>query len=119
MNKLLILLTVVLLTGLPAHASVPEQGDTNYKVAPKVPIKAHAFNLNDVRLLDGPFKKATDLDAKYLLSFDSDRLLSQLRETAGLKPKGKVYDGWEGLGLSGHMLVSYMFMYVLPNPYTT
>jgi len=108
MNKLLILLAVALLASPLAHASVPEPGGTKYKVAPKVPIEAHAFSLKDVRLLDGPFKKAMDLDAKYLLDLEPDRMLSRLHEHAGLEPKGKVYDGWEALGLSGHILGHYL-----------
>ena len=54
-----------------------------------------AFDLADVRLLDGPFKKAMLLDAKYLLRLEPDRLLSWFRKEAGLKPKGEVYGGWE------------------------
>lgn len=108
MNKLLVLLTAGLLTAPLARASVPEQGDTKYKVTPKVPIKVYPFRLKDVRLLDGPFKKAMDLDAKYLLDLQSDRLLSRFREYAGLKPKGKIYGGWEGRGISGHTLGHYL-----------
>ncbi len=105
MKKLLILLTGVILTGPLASASEPDQ---KYKVTPKVPIEAHAFSLNDVRLLDGPFKKAMDLDAKYLLDLEPDRLLSRFREYAGLKPKGKIYGGWESQGISGHTLGHYL-----------
>jgi len=57
MKKLLILLMAGLLTGSPARGSVPEQGETKYRATPKVPIKVYAFSLNDVRLLDGPFKR--------------------------------------------------------------
>ncbi|MDP6544304.1 MAG: glycoside hydrolase family 127 protein [Phycisphaerae bacterium] len=108
MKKLLVILTAAFLISLSVRASVPEQGETKYSVAPKVPIKAYAFNLSDVRLLDGPFKKAMDLDAKYLMALEPDRLLSRVREYAGLKPKGKVYGGWEKLGLSGHILGHYI-----------
>ena len=49
--------------------------------------KVYPFELNDVKLLDGPFKHATELNEKSLLSYDSDRLLSKFRSEAGLKPK--------------------------------
>jgi len=108
MKKLLIVLTAALLMSPLAGASVPEHGETKCKVAPKVPIKAYAFSLKDVRLLDGPFKKAMDLDAKYLLFLQPDRFMSLLRKQAGLDPKGKVYGGWEGRGLAGHVLGHYI-----------
>jgi len=97
-----------MLTGPLALASVPEQDETKCKAAPKVPIKAYAFSLKDVRLLDGPFKKAMDRDAKYLLDLEPDRLLSRFREYAGLEPKGKIYGGWESRGVSGHTLGHYL-----------
>jgi len=87
---------------------VPEQDQTRDIVAPKVPIKAHPFSLNSVRLLDGPFKQAMELDGKYLLDLEPDRLLSRFREYAGLEPKGKIYGGWERLGVSGHILGHYL-----------
>jgi DUF1680 family protein len=108
MKILLTTLTVALLIGPLACTPAPKQSETKFTVAPKVPIKAHAFSLTDVRLLDGPFKDAMDLDAKYLMELKPDRLLSRVREYAGLKPKDEVYGGWEKLGLSGHILGHYM-----------
>jgi len=108
MKKLLILLAAGLLTGLPARGSVPQQDEAKYSVTPKAPIRAYAFGLDDVRLLDGPFKTAMDLDAQYLLDLEPDRLLSRFREYAGLEPKGKIYGGWESLGVSGHILGHYL-----------
>jgi len=49
-----------------------------------VPLKARAFRLEDVRLLDGPFKSAMELDRQYLLSLDVDRLLHNFRINADL-----------------------------------
>ena len=51
--------------------------------------KVYPFELDDVKLLDGPFKHATELNEKSLLSYDPDRLLSKFRSEAGLKPKAK------------------------------
>ena len=81
---------------------------------PKSPVRdrirreSHAFNLADVRLLDGPFKKAMMLDAAYLLRLEPDRFLSWFRKEAGLKPKGEVYGGWEMQGVAGHSLGHYL-----------
>jgi len=66
------------------------------------------FPLSDVELLDGPFKKAMELDRAYLLSLDMDRLLADFRKTAKLDPKAEPYGGWESMGLNGHTLGHYL-----------
>ena len=49
-----------------------------------VPVQVYAFDLRDVRLLDGPFLHAQELNRRYLLSLDPDRLLHTFRQNAGL-----------------------------------
>ncbi|HEX6732504.1 MAG TPA: beta-L-arabinofuranosidase domain-containing protein [Pyrinomonadaceae bacterium] len=71
-------------------------------------LEAKAFDLADVRLLDGPFKRAMMLDADYLLQLEPDRLLSWFRKESGLKPKGEAYGGWESRGVAGHSLGHYL-----------
>lgn len=63
-----------------------------------------------VRLTGGPLKHAQDLDAKYLLALEPDRMLAYYRERAGLKPKAKPYGGWDGGGrnLTGHIAGHYL-----------
>ena len=61
-----------------------------------VKLGAEPFRLEDVRLLDGPFRHAMELDRKYLLSLDPDRLLYTFLINAGLPSKAKPYGGWEG-----------------------
>jgi uncharacterized protein len=87
-------------------------------VKPAVPIIAKPLPLSAVRLTGGPLKHAQELDAKYLLELEPDRMLYHLRVRAGLKPKAKEgYGGWDGEGrqLTGHIVghylsaVSYMF----------
>jgi hypothetical protein len=87
---------------------VPEYGGGDMKVKPVVAIRAYPFSVKDVRLLDGPFRKAMEADARYLLVIDPDRLLSEFRAHAGLKPKAEKYGGWESSGLAGHTLGHYL-----------
>src|SRR5664279_5654268 len=73
-----------------------------------VSFRALPFNLTDVKLLDGPFLHATKLDAKILLSYEPDRLLSKFYSESGLKPKAEHYMGWENESLAGHSLGHYL-----------
>jgi DUF1680 family protein len=66
------------------------------------------FNITDIKLLDGPFLHATELDAKTLLKYDPDRLLSGFYSEAGLKPKAEHYMGWENETIAGHSLGHYL-----------
>ena len=102
---LFILAACLLPCGQALSAGSPVGKD---EVAPEVTFRALPFEPEDVRLLDGPFKRAMELDAKYLLSLEPDRLLSWFRKEAGLQPKAKVYGGWESLGIAGHSLGHYL-----------
>jgi len=64
------------------------------RAATVVKLQAEPFGLEDVRLTDGPFKHAQDLDRAYLLSLDADRLLHVFRVNAGLPSDAKPYGGW-------------------------
>jgi len=61
----------------------------------------NTFNLNQVELLDGPFKQAMDLNVKVLLEYDTDRLLAPYLKEAGLPKKAELFPNWEGL--DGHV----------------
>lgn len=73
-----------------------------------------SFDLSAVRLLPGPFKTAQQLDGRYLLSLEPDRLLHNFRVNAGLEPKAPVYGGWESvepwvdIRCHGHTLGHYL-----------
>ena len=69
---------------------------------------ADEFPLGDVELLDGPLKKARDLNIKTLLQYDCDRLLAPYLKEAGLTPKGQSYPNWDGLDghVGGHYLTA-------------
>ena len=69
--------------------------------------------LSDVKLLDGPFKHARDLNIQTLLKYDVDRLLAPYLKEAGLTPKAKSYPNWDGLDghIGGHYLTAMAMNY--------
>lgn len=60
------------------------------------------FKLSQVKLLDSPFLNAQQLDLKYILELDMDRLLAPFLKDAGIKPIKQNYGNWESMGLDGH-----------------
>jgi uncharacterized protein len=72
------------------------------------PAVVEPFELRQVELLDSPFRAAKQLNAKYLMELDPDRLLHNTRKYAGLQPKGNLYGGWEARGIAGHTLGHYL-----------
>ena len=74
----------------------------------KVDFRFLPFMPDEVRLLEGPFLHATELNKTTLLNYDMDRLLSRFYEEAGLKPKAPRYMGWENESLAGHSLGHYL-----------
>ncbi len=65
--------------------------------------KLQPFQLNDVRLIDSPFKNAEDIDKEYLIELDADRLLAPYQKEAGITPVKENYTNWENTGLDGHI----------------
>ena len=65
-----------------------------------------SFPLEQVTLLDGPFKHAQDLNIHTLLEYDVDRLLAPYLKEAGLDPKAESYPNW--IGLDGHIGGHYL-----------
>ncbi len=110
MNRTPFLLAALLFAAVTVSAQsyVPEYGNGKIKVKPVIAVKAYPFDIRDVRLLDGPFKEAMQADARYLLEIEPDRLLSEFRVHAGLKPRAPKYGGWESSGLAGHTLGHYL-----------
>lgn len=107
-----VVVSLVCLGGLNAAAKGDALADDGpkLKVQSVIPLKAKAFRLQDVRLLEGPFKRAMDLDRQYLLSFDVDQLLHNFRVNAGLGSSAKPLGGWEEpkCELRGHFVGHYM-----------
>ncbi len=85
-------------------------GYTRDKVEPAVKMEVSSFPLEEVRLLDGPFRRAMELDGAYLLSLDTERLVRNFRVNAGLPTTAKPLGGWEEPAgeLRGHFVGHYM-----------
>ena len=75
---------------------------------PNSVVKAKPFPLDRVGLLDGPFKKAMEVNRAYLLKLDADRFLWPFHERAGMKTKGERYGGWEKKDVVGHTSGHYI-----------
>jgi DUF1680 family protein len=80
------------------------------KVRLAVPLAVEPFPLEDVTLLDGPFRQALERDRRYLLSLDVDRLLHTFRLNAGVPTSAEPLGGWEEPKgeLRGHFLGHYL-----------
>ena len=84
--------------------------NSKIKAPDKIPMRAYAFDMQDVRLLDGPFLRAQKLDRQYLLELDPDRLLHNFRRNAGLPSSAAPLGGWEEPNgeLRGHFVGHYL-----------
>jgi len=74
----------------------------------KIDFKVLPFEISEVKLLEGPFKHATELNIQSLLNYEPDRLLAKFRIEAGLSPKAEHYHGWEDNTIAGHSLGHYL-----------
>ncbi len=71
---------------------------------------ASPFDLARVRLLPGPFLDARDVNRRFLMAQDPDRLLHTFRVTAGLPTSAQPLGGWEAPEneLRGHYTGHYL-----------
>lgn len=76
--------------------------------ASSVLAQMQSFNLNEVRLTSGPFKNAQDVDLKYILELNPDKLLAPYLLESGLPTKEGRYGNWENIGLDGHIGGHYL-----------
>lgn len=74
----------------PQQASIQTQSETHAAT-----LAAQAFDLRDVRLLDGPFLEAQKRNAHYILRFNMDGLLYWFRKNNGMPAPGKPYGEWK------------------------
>ncbi|MBN2698436.1 MAG: glycoside hydrolase family 127 protein [Bacteroidales bacterium] len=73
-----------------------------------IEFKVLPFELADVKLLEGPFLHATELNSQSLLNYEPDRFLAKFLTEAGLEPKAEHYGGWESNTIAGHSLGHYL-----------
>ena len=68
------------------------------------------FALSRVKLLPGPFLEAADVNRRFLMNLDPDRLLHTFRVTAGLASNAAPLGGWEAPEneLRGHYTGHYL-----------
>ena len=121
---LVIIFSLLVSAGLNAQSLYPGQYVDKLKVENVVPVKAEAFDLQDVRLLPGRFYENMQRDSAWMMSISADRLLHSFRTTAGVWAglEGgymtvKKLGGWESLDCelrghtTGHMLSASALMY--------
>ena len=70
--------------------------------------QAVPFEITDVRLLEGSFLHATEMNEGILLNYKPDRFLAKFRLEAGLEANAEHYHGWEDNTIAGHSLGHYL-----------
>lgn len=81
--------------------SVHQTYAQHIKMQPVVKPQATYFPLNEVTLLESPFKDLQQKGMDYLLWLNPDSLLHFYRIEAGLPPKARAYAGWESQDVWG------------------
>src|SRR3954451_9238194 len=104
---------LAVVTSVTTAAAVQQRASRSAVLEPaerKIAESARPLPLDAVRLTGGPLKHAQELDAKYLLTLEPDRMLSFYRTRAGLPKKAEPYGGWDGEGrqLTGHIAGHYL-----------
>lgn len=100
-----------------SRAQYPGQHLNALSVKTKVSIKAYAFNLKNIRLLDGPFKENMQRDEQWIMSIATNRLLHDFRVTAGMKVTSESLGGWESMDselrghTTGHVMSALALLY--------
>jgi hypothetical protein len=95
--------TGVLLVAMQLGCAFLAAGEEIY-----VPIQA--FDLSDVRLMDGPCREEQEATRRYLHELDPERLLYTFRKNAGLDAPGEPLGGWEkpDSEVRGHFVGHYV-----------
>lgn len=88
--------------------STVDDSGTQDKGPELIEFAVQAFEIKDVKLLDGPILKATKLNESILLNYEPDRFLAKFRLEAGLESKAEHYHGWEDNTIAGHSLGHYL-----------
>ena len=75
---------------------------------PNTMAQMQPFALQEVKLTEGIFKNAQQVDLKYILALNPDKLLAPYLIDAGLASKTERYGNWESSGLDGHIGGHYL-----------
>jgi DUF1680 family protein len=96
----------LLVAGLPPLLRLPRTGKSAHPNAPRFT----PFALARVQLLAGPYRDAMEVNRRFLLAQDSDRLLHTFRLTAGIPSSAEPLGGWEAPDneLRGHYTGHYL-----------
>ena len=107
-----------------AQSVYPGQHEGKIKLPLQGEVKAYAFDMKDIRLLDSPFKQNMERESKWILSLGVDRLLHSFRTSAGVYAglEGgytavKKLGGWESLDCelrghsTGHIMSGLAYLY--------
>ncbi len=91
----------------PLWASLPSGSPADPTAAR---LRVQPFDLSQVRLRPGPFLDAMEVNRRFLLGLDPDRLLHTFRLTAGLPTAATPLGGWESPvnELRGHFTGHYL-----------
>ncbi len=106
-SSLIYILSVSVLLLFPGCKS-QKDSTIDGKTSEVVPFRALPFEINQVRLLEGMYLQATELNENILLDYIPDRFLARFRTEAGLEPRAEHYHGWEDNTIAGHSLGHYM-----------
>lgn len=74
----------------------------------KIPRRAQALPMEQVRLLASPYLQALKANQAYLLRLNPDRFLHNYHRFAGLPIKAAIYGGWESDTIAGEGLGHYL-----------
>lgn len=107
MNKLKKSICLALACLMLSSCSAPKTEGGTSMVAKKTDI--YDFSIADIKMTDAYSVNAFDKEIEYLLSLDSDRLLSNFRKNNGVDTNGKEpYGGWENTLIGGHTMGHYL-----------
>lgn len=108
-KKLLTRLAATVTAATMIVTMLPTQDITTTVKAADSPTDLQQFSLDEVTLNDEYYLDAQNSDIEFLCKFDTDRMLSRFRETAGLSTEGSSpYKGWEDSYLGGHCVGHYL-----------
>lgn len=107
-----------------AQSVYPGQHEGKIKLPLQGEVKAYAFDMKDIRLLESPFTENRKRDSDWILSLSTKRLLHSFRNSAGVFSgyEGgyeaiKKLGGWESLDCdlrghtTGHILSALSYLY--------